>query len=174
MLQISASALSDIRVRAEASYPYECCGALLGAIDEGSVTDEAGQPINAVRRVVETLPIVNEAEVARLIDRFVIEPEQYLAADRAARAKHLDIVGFYHSHPNDTSRPSEFDREHALPNWSYIIVAVAKEDGAPRSGTLQSWELSHDREVFAEEPIEAIESPESPEPIIEAPSPKGN
>jgi proteasome lid subunit RPN8/RPN11 len=153
MLQINASALDEIRARAEQSFPYECCGALLGISDEGSLTDEAGNPVSSSRWVSEILPIINEAEVARLIDRFVIEPEQYLAADRAARAKHLDIVGFYHSHPNDTSRPSEFDREHALPNWSYIIVAVAEVGGAPRSGTLQSWELSQDREVFAEEPI---------------------
>jgi proteasome lid subunit RPN8/RPN11 len=155
MLQISSPALAEIRARAEQSFPYECCGALLGISDEGTLTDEAGHGVNVVRRVVEILPIVNEAEVARLIDRFVIEPEQYLAADRVARSKHLDIIGFYHSHPNDTSQPSEFDREHALPNWSYIIVAVAEEGDVPRSGTLQSWELSQDREIFAEETITA-------------------
>jgi proteasome lid subunit RPN8/RPN11 len=157
MLQIPAPELEQIRAFGEQSFPYECCGALLGRCEENPNAETADYTTATLRQVVEILPIVNEAEIERKIDRFVIEPEVYLATDKAARAKKLDIIGFYHSHPNDTSRPSEFDREHALPNWSYIIVAVAEENGAPRAGTLQSWELSQDRAVFAEEQILEIQ-----------------
>jgi proteasome lid subunit RPN8/RPN11 len=64
----------------------------------------------------------------------------------------LDVVGFYHSHPDVAARPSEFDKEHAWPYYSYVIVSV--RGGQPFEMT--SWRLAEDRSIFTEEKITAI------------------
>jgi proteasome lid subunit RPN8/RPN11 len=126
--------LATIRRHAEAAYPEECCGFLLGRAD-GAAT--------VVERVV---PVDNERQDSRH-NRFLIQPETVLAAHQEARAAGLDVVGTYHSHPDHPAQPSEFDREHAWPGLSYVIVAVA--DG--RVAEARSWRLSDDRERFEEE-----------------------
>jgi len=73
-----------------------------------------------------------------------------LQAEKAARQLSLDVVGWYHSHPDHPARPSQFDREHAWPWYSYIIVSVM--GGAPREMT--SWRLNDDRQDYAPERIE--------------------
>jgi proteasome lid subunit RPN8/RPN11 len=70
----------------------------------------------------------------------VIAPETYLEADRTARRSGLEILGFYHSHPEGDSRPSDQDRQEALPGCSYVIVSV--RGGEP--GDLGSWTLGPD------------------------------
>jgi proteasome lid subunit RPN8/RPN11 len=62
----------------------------------------------------------------------------------------LDVVGWYHSHPDHPAWPSEFDREHAWPWYSYIIVSVDK--GAPKDMT--SWRLNDDRDGYESESVE--------------------
>ncbi|MCB1034530.1 MAG: M67 family metallopeptidase, partial [Acidobacteria bacterium] len=82
-------------------------------------------------------------------DRYLIEPKTILAAHREAQAVDLDIVGYYHSHPDHPAQPSETDREFAWPGVSYIIVSVeAGEVMATRS-----WRLQDDRLRFEEEEI---------------------
>jgi proteasome lid subunit RPN8/RPN11 len=71
-------------------------------------------------------------------------------ADRAAEARGLDVVGWYHSHPDHPARPSEYDREHAWPWYSYIIVSVTK--GV--AGEMTSWRLQDDRAGYEKERIE--------------------
>jgi proteasome lid subunit RPN8/RPN11 len=73
-----------------------------------------------------------------------------MVADRAAEARGLDVVGWYHSHPDHPARPSEYDREHAWPWYSYIIVSVAK--GV--AGEMTSWRLQDDRAGYEKERIE--------------------
>src|SRR6185295_19601294 len=114
--------------------PDECCGFLIGTTDGTSA---------AVERV---LAAGNERQESRH-NRYLISPETVLAAHREARALGLDVVGYYHSHPDHPARPSEFDREHAWPGLSYVIVAV--QDG--RVAEARSWRLSDDRERFEEE-----------------------
>jgi proteasome lid subunit RPN8/RPN11 len=72
-----------------------------------------------------------------------------LEKEKKARALKLDVLGFYHSHPDHPARPSDYDREHALPFYSYIIVAVEK--GEARDYT--SWVLKDDRSAFVEENV---------------------
>lgn len=72
-----------------------------------------------------------------------------LKAERAARKKRLDIVGFYHSHPDCKAFPSEFDRAHALPVYSYIIVSVVKGSAVDT----RSFVLSAENMQFSEEKI---------------------
>ena len=57
-------------------------------------------------------------------NRFSVTSEDVLSAEKAAREQGLEVVGWYHSHPDHPARPSEYDREHAWPWYSYIIVSV--------------------------------------------------
>ena len=96
------------------------------------------------------LAVDNERNDSRH-NRYLISPETVLAAHKEARALGLDVVGYYHSHPDHPARPSEFDREHAWPGVSYLIVSVEKRQGCRRRA---SWRLTDDRERFDEEEID--------------------
>jgi proteasome lid subunit RPN8/RPN11 len=141
VIVLSAQRENCIRSEGERSYPNECCGILLGRIgDEGS-------------RVVEDLiPIENGWDTEEQYHRFQIEPEDMMRAERVARRRGLDVLGFYHSHPDHPAKPSDFDREQALPFYSYIIVAVEKG----RAGDFASWELKTDRSEFLGEAIKRV------------------
>ena len=139
MLRLGAAHLEEIRRHGEREYPDECCGLLLGRFAEGGE-----------KQVVETLSVSNAREAEERYHRSLITPEEYLKGERQARARGLDIVGNYHSHPDHPAEPSEFDREHAWPTWSYVIVSVR----GGRAADLRSWELEPDRSRFAEERLE--------------------
>lgn len=139
-LQLSAELLERIREHGRATYPEECCGVMLGRFDR-----VAGRT-DVTRLVAEE----NQREDQHRHNRYLITPQSVLRADREARAEGLSIVGYYHSHPDHPSRPSDFDRDHAWPDQSYLIVAVAL--GEPASA--QSWRLRDDRTAFEEERIE--------------------
>lgn len=136
-LEITPGHLQTITRHGEASYPEECCGFLIGRSD-GEAT--------VVERVVSA---GNERQESRH-NRYLISPETVLAANKEARALGLDIVGYYHSHPDHPARPSEFDRDHAWPGLSYLIISV---QGGKLADT-RSWRLSDDRERFEEEAVE--------------------
>lgn len=136
-LVISPRHLQTIGRHATASYPDECCGVLIGrALEDATV----------VERV---LSVGNERQDSRH-NRFLISPETILAAQKEARGLGLDIVGYYHSHPDHPARPSDFDREHAWPWVSYLIVSL---QGRKVVDT-RSWRLREDRESFDEEAID--------------------
>ena len=115
-------------------YPEECCGVLLGKEQDGR------------KVVLDLLPLKN-ARADSPHNRFLILPEDFLRSEREARARGMDILGFYHSHPDHPARPSEYDREHAWPWYTYLILAVEK--GRPRVTT--GWLLSDDRMKFLPE-----------------------
>jgi proteasome lid subunit RPN8/RPN11 len=136
-LVISSQSLQAIGRHGEATFPEECCGFLIG---------QARAETTVVERV---LPVDNERQDSRH-NRYVIEPETVLAAHKQARAAGADVVGYYHSHPDHPSRPSDFDREHAWPGLSYLIVSVMQG----RVADARSWRLADDRERFDEETID--------------------
>jgi proteasome lid subunit RPN8/RPN11 len=136
-LVISARHLQTLGRHASVSYPDECCGVLIGRASEDSTV---------VERV---LSVGNERQDSRH-NRFLISPETVLAAHKEARALGLDVVGYYHSHPDHPARPSEFDREHAWPGMSYLIVSVEKR----KVVEARSWRLADDREGYDEEIID--------------------
>jgi proteasome lid subunit RPN8/RPN11 len=138
MLSLSAEQATNIRQHARAEYPHECCGALLGRELGGDV-----------RWVEEVIPIVNEQKDNRE-RRFLITPAQMMQLEREAKQKSLKVLGFYHSHPDHPTRPSEFDRENALPYYSYLIISVQK--GKPAE--MHCWRLLEDRRGFEREPTE--------------------
>jgi proteasome lid subunit RPN8/RPN11 len=138
MLKLEDRHADEMRRQAEAEYPHECCGLLLGRMDEGGA-----------KRVVELLPVLNAREAEARHNRSLITPEEYLRGERHARARRLDVIGNYHSHPDHPAVPSEFDREHAWPVWSYVIISVRQGAAAD----LRSWELEADRSRFNEEEL---------------------
>jgi proteasome lid subunit RPN8/RPN11 len=147
MIRISPELLHAIRAHAERDYPRECCGALLGRAGSGPAP-------GATKWVLALEPAGNRREADASTHRFLITADDYRAIERVAREKSLDVLGFYHSHPDQPARPSEYDREHALPSFSYVIVSV-------RSGCadgLTSWTLDDDRGAFSSEPIAEIAS----------------
>ncbi len=137
MLELIEGLAGRIRAHGAETYPHECCGALLGR-------DAAGG-----REVIDTFPLVNRREDSPR-NRFSITAEDFRAAERAANERGLEVVGWYHSHPDHPARPSEYDREHAWPWYSYVIVSVAPRE----SGEMTSWRLTDDRSRFEPEEIE--------------------
>ena len=138
MLQLSAQHRNEIAKHGERDYPYECCGLLIGRFAE-----------NGAKVVAETYPISNAREEEAKRNRFLIRPEELLRGEQHAAAKNLDVVGFYHSHPDHPAVPSQYDLDHAWPAYSYIVVAVRQGEAE----ALRSWEMETDRSRFAEEEI---------------------
>lgn len=137
-LHITRDHDTAIREHAQRIYPHECCGFLLGRVVEN------------VRRVEQVEPALNDRGEEEKHNRFTISPEAYLAAEKAARKAGLDVLGFYHSHPDAPARPSAYDLEHAWPWYSYVIVAVRQ--GSAEQMT--SWVLEDDRSKFNEQAVE--------------------
>jgi proteasome lid subunit RPN8/RPN11 len=140
MITIAEQQLTEIREHGVRDYPYECCGLLLGRFDERGKT------------VRETYPISNAREESAKRNRFLIEPEELMRGERYAREHDLEVVGFYHSHPDSPAVPSQYDLEHAWPTYSYIIVSTS----ANRANDLFSWEQEPDRSRFNQEEIQCL------------------
>ena len=100
------------------------------------------------REISEVYKIINTKEENRE-RRYLIEPTEQLKAERYARENQLDVLGVYHSHPNHPSQASEFDRVHAMPFWSYLIISCMNGKRAQ----VQSWRLREDRSQFDEETL---------------------
>lgn len=124
-LRLPESLRDTVHAFARRGYPRETCGLLLGTRNGGE---------NRVTLVRQARNI----NAVRAQDRYELDPNDYLAADREARAAGLDIVGIWHSHPDHPARPSETDRASAWPEWSYVIVSVQR-DGERE---LRSWRLN--------------------------------
>src|SRR5215471_13209167 len=137
MIIVSETHLQEMRAHGERDYPYECCGLMLGKFDEGR------------KRVFETYAISNAREEEAKRNRFLIRPEELMRGEKYARERGLDVVGFYHSHPDDRPVPSQYDLEHAWPTYSYIVVSVEQNHAVD----IRSWQMESDRSRFNEEEI---------------------
>jgi proteasome lid subunit RPN8/RPN11 len=141
MIEIKEQHLSEMRRHGERDYPFECCGLMLGRFES-----------NGHKLVIETFPISNAREEEAKRNRFLIRPEELRRGEKYAREKGLDVIGFYHSHPDERAVPSKYDLDHAWPTYSYIVVSVEKGQAVD----LRSWEMEPDRSKFnAEEITEA-------------------
>jgi len=136
LLSISKELAERIRAHGAETYPHECCGALLGRDNEP-------------REILGLFPLINRRDDSPQ-NRFSVTAQDVLDAEQSARQQGLDVVGWYHSHPDHPARPSEYDRDHAWPWYSYIIVSVAQ--GQPQDMT--SWRLNDDRQQFSPEGIQ--------------------
>src|SRR5215212_6053869 len=137
MVYLTEEHIKQIEAHGEKTYPYECGGMLIGRFEDGKKT------------VLELLPMENAMSESEQHNRVLILPKDVLRAERFAREKKLDVVGYYHSHPDHPAIPSQFDLDHALPVWSYIIVSVEKK----KAVDLRSWEMQADRAKFNEEEL---------------------
>jgi proteasome lid subunit RPN8/RPN11 len=135
-MEIDGEVLEAIRSHGRETYPEECCGALLGSI-------------RGERAFVERIERLSNAREGDRRRRYVIAPEEYLRAEREAEQAGLSLLGFYHSHPDHPAVPSDYDREHALPFFHYLVLAVSS--GTP--GEAAVWILSEDRGVFEQETL---------------------
>src|SRR5436190_1956235 len=128
-LTITAAVDQAIRAHGRETYPHECCGALVGTDDR--VTG------------IVALPNTTEEGPRR---RFLVRPSDYRLAEQRATELNGELLGFYHSHPDHPARPSQFDLDHAWPNFAYVIVSVMS--GTARDMTV--WFLKDDRSSFDE------------------------
>jgi proteasome lid subunit RPN8/RPN11 len=138
MIEINERQLEEMRRHGERDYPFECCGLMLGRFET------TGQKL-----LTETYPISNAREEEAKRNRFLIRPEELIRGEKYARENGLDVVGFYHSHPDEPAVPSKYDLDHAWPTYSYIVVSVEKGQAVD----LRSWEMEADRSRFNEEEI---------------------
>lgn len=157
MLRLKSEHLQAIHRHAAPDYPAECCGVLLGR-EEGEVKQVAEvAPLANLRhdaaRAQEFVPLDDPGRESER-NRYLIDPHEQLRVEKAARDRGLEVLGYYHSHPDHPARPSEYDREHAWPWYSYVIVAVEK--GVPHD--TRSWVLSEDRSAFQLEQFEVEET----------------
>lgn len=137
MLTITPQQLTTVQRHLQQCYPNEGCGFLFGVVDNGA------------RRVREVKPASNRRNTGAG-RRYLIDPDTIRSAGREAETEGFEIIGFYHSHPDVAPVPSEYDREHAWPWYSYLIVSVQR--GHCRE--LRSWRLRDDRSGFDPEALE--------------------
>ncbi len=137
MLNIPAALLHAIKAHGEAAYPNEGAGLLLGVADGDQKT------------LAAILPIANQWEAEEQYHRFLITPQDMLRGETEAARRGLDVVGIFHSHPDHVAVPSSFDRDWALPTYSYIITSVEKATAVDT----RSWLLNEDRSGFDVETV---------------------
>lgn len=141
-LLIANELLQRIHAQGEAAYPEEGAGLLLGSFDGTN------------KRVERLLEFENAREASARHNRYLLTAEDVLRGEMEAARLGLEVIGVFHSHPDHPNRPSEFDREWAMPFLSYVITSV-------QSGTAlesRSWLLNEDRSNFTEETIIVLET----------------
>ncbi len=139
VLKVKSQHLQVMQQEAETRFPFECCGLLLGrGTAEEKQLIEVIVTENSWNEETQTLfaEVTGSACLGKTQhDRFAIAPQTLLAVQKSARARNLEIIGVFHSHPNGVAIPSEFDRAIAWPQYAYIILAV--QPGQPMD--LQCW-----------------------------------
>ena len=132
-MKISKQLLHQLHLHLESGYPNEACGVMLG---KGGVVTEIVSADN------------KRTDSAK--NRYLIDPLDYMKIERGADKRGLEVLGIYHSHPDVAAWPSQFDLDQAWPNFSYLIVSVAKG----RAVESNSWRLRADRSAFDREAVE--------------------
>ncbi len=136
-LLISNELIELIHRHGESAYPEEGAGLLLGGMN------------GEHKQVTAILPLANTREDGARFNRYLLTARDYLYGEEEAARRGLDVLGVFHSHPDHPNRPSEFDREWAMPWFSYVITSVT----AGKAIGSRSWLLSDDRQSFTEEEI---------------------
>lgn len=112
MLKIPQSLYDSLRRHGEETYPHECCGVLLGQMDEDT-------------RTVTSVVRAGNTRTDSAHNRYNIDPKELVRIQREGRDRGEDIIGFYHSHPDHPARWSQTDFAEA--HWygcSYVITSV--------------------------------------------------
>ena len=128
---------------ADDSYPDEGCGILVGRF-------------NGERAEILAVTRGTNLNTERSRDRYVLDPADIVEADREARARGWDIVGFWHSHPDHPAQPSQFDTDHAWVDYVYVICRTTEEG----TGDINAFTLSAEAGPF--EPVLLVVAPVDP------------
>lgn len=136
-LAISADALGVLRAHAVEGYPHEVVGILAG--DRGSHT-------------VSRCEVLRNERAEDAARRYKVSGLLIMKAEQRLAAEGLEVVGYYHSHPDHPAMYSDTDRDLALPNMSYVIASVTAEGVAD----VKSWRLRDDREEME---LETLQTP---------------
>lgn len=139
-LSIDPHELERLHAHAREGYPHEVVGILAG--------------VRGDRRVSRVHPLINERADSPQ-NRYRVSGLSLMRAEQGLEAEGLEVVGYYHSHPDHPARYSDYDRDHALPNMSYLITSIRHGSVAD---TL-SWRLREDRSAMDPEPIHVVETP---------------
>jgi proteasome lid subunit RPN8/RPN11 len=134
MMQVTLKSVLQERIfqQMETHYPNECGGFLLGTINGDSIEIE------------DTVQIENVFEAEEQYHRYAMTPHDWARLEDEADERGLVLVGYYHSHPDSPAIPSVYDRDHALPNFTYIITSVEKG----KAVDMRVWRLRGDRSQF--------------------------
>jgi proteasome lid subunit RPN8/RPN11 len=115
MLKIAPKDYASLRQHGEETYPHECCGVLLGRMEDDGT------------RVVTSTARCGNTRTDSAHNRYNIDPRELVRIQRVGRDRDEDIIGFYHSHPDHPARWSSTDLAEA--HWfgcSYVITSVEK------------------------------------------------
>jgi proteasome lid subunit RPN8/RPN11 len=143
MLKIPRAQYQALRQHGEDTYPHECCGVLLGEMDDD------------IRRVSAVVRCGN-TRIDSPHNRYHIDPKELVRIQREGREQGLDIVGFYHSHPDHPAQWSATDLAEA--HWvgcSYVITSVEKGQAAVTNSFLLGGQTEEDKR-FVNEPVEIV------------------
>ena len=140
-INLSPDHLRAIEAHGESTYPNEGAGFLLGVLEGNAV------------QVSHLLPIDNKREAEAQYNRYELSPQDFARAELEADKQGISLVGVFHSHPDHPARPSEFDRDHAWPNFTYLITSVEKD----KAKVTTAWRLRPDRTAFDEDTIKLTE-----------------
>jgi proteasome lid subunit RPN8/RPN11 len=113
MIRIQPDAWREMVAHALATYPHECCGAMLGSVDDERKT------------VRVALPLENASEGERE-RHYELRPADLLRADKEARDRKMDLVGIYHSHPDCDAYFSVTDLKNSCPWYSFVVLSIRK------------------------------------------------
>lgn len=133
MLQLSPSVAERLERLADEAYPQEACGLLVG------------KRLGDARLISSATAARNLSQ--RAADRYVLDPDHYLAADARARRDGLEILGIWHTHPDHPAEPSTTDLDRAWEGFAYLILAVDRNGVVDR----RCWDL--EGEAFEERPL---------------------
>jgi proteasome lid subunit RPN8/RPN11 len=139
MIRLESADIEEIKDIAQKTYPHECCGVMVGSVENG------------VKTVTELVPAENQRTDSPA-NRYLITPDLLNELEKKLKGTDRAIVGFFHSHPDVPARPSTYDRDHAWPWYSYVIVSVNKGE----AGEIHNWKLRDDRSAFDAEKMELL------------------
>ncbi len=126
-----------IFVQMESTYPNEGGGFLLGTAATDSI------------QIAEITQVENVFETEEQFHRYAMTPQDWMRLEDEADSRGLALVGYYHSHPDSPAIPSIYDRDHALPNFVYIITSVQQG----KAVDMRVWRLRTDRSQFDAEDL---------------------
>ena len=139
MIRLESADIEEIKDIAQKTYPHECCGVMVGSVENG------------VKTVTELVPAENQRTDSPA-NRYLITPDLLNELEKKLKGTDRAIVGFFHSHPDVPARPSTYDRDHAWPWYSYVIISVNKGE----AGEIHNWKLRDDRSAFDAEKMELL------------------